>query len=98
MGLPDAEELQLESHLGIEIRLAVQAKRLSRLRAAQKMGLSEDEIVKFYKRAPFDYSVGQLVRFLGCFSLDVKLAATVRERAPEAKKSEQKEEREAAAA
>ncbi len=35
LGLLDAEELQLKSHLGIEIRLVIKAKRLSREQAAQ---------------------------------------------------------------
>lgn len=86
LGLPDAEELQLKSYLGMELRIAVKAKRLSRQRATQKVGMSEDEIAKFYKGAPFDYSVGQLVRFLKCLDLDVKLSATVAERKKVAEK------------
>jgi len=98
LGLPDAEELQLKSYLGMEIRITIKAKRLSRRRAAQKMGMSEDEIAKLYKRAPFDYSVGQLVRFLNSLDRDVELSATVRERVPRIVESAQAKAREAAAA
>ena len=98
LGLPDAEELQLKSYLGMEIRITIKAKRLSRRRAAQKMGMSEDEIAKLYKRAPFDYSVGQLVRFLNSLDRDVELSATVCEHAPKVKEPVQAEERQAVAA
>ena len=98
LGLPGAEEFQLKSYLGMEIRITIKAKRLSRRRAAQKMGMSEDEIVKLYKSAPFDYSVGQLVRFLNSLDRDVELSATVRERAPKIENSVQAQEQEAVAA
>ncbi len=84
LGLPDAEELQLKSYLGMELRIAIKAKRLSRQRAAQKIGMSGDEIARFYKGTPSGYSVGQLVRFLECLGLDVKLSASVTERRMEA--------------
>lgn len=53
LGLPDAEELQLKSHLGIEIRLAIKAKRLSRQQAAQKMGMSKGRDCQSPRQQPF---------------------------------------------
>ena len=98
LGLPDAEELQLKSHLAIEIRLAVKAKRLTRQQAAQKLGISKEEMSTLLDKSPFDYSIGQLVQYLNHLDRDVKLSASVSARAPKAKKAIHKKEREAVAA
>ena len=95
LGLPDAEELHLKSHLGIEIRLAIKAKRLSRQQAAQKMGLTKEELIAFLNGPPFDYSISQLIRFLNNLDRDVRLSASVLERAPRGKKLIKTKEREA---
>ncbi len=80
LGLPDAEELQLKSDLGIEIRLAIKEKRLSRQQAAQKMGLSKEELIELLNGSPFDYSIDQLIHFLDKLDRDVKLSASVLKR------------------
>ncbi len=82
LGLPDAEELQLKSDLGIEIRLAIKEKRLSRQQAAQKMGLGKEELIKLLNGSPFDYSIEQLINFLDKLDRDVKLSASVLKRRP----------------
>ena len=97
LGLPDAEELQLKSHLGIEIRLAIQAKRLSRLRAAQKMGMSKEELISLLDGSIFDFSISQLVRFLNSLDREVKLSTSARER-PAVKKPTRRQGREAVTA
>lgn len=98
LGLPDAEELQLKSHLGIEIRLAIQAKRLSRSRAAQKMGLGKEELIGLLDGSIFDFSISQLVRFLNSLDREVRLSTSARERPAAAKKPAREQDREATAA
>ena len=98
LGLPDAEELQLKSHLGIEIRLAIRAKRLSRPRAAQKMGMSKEELVSLLDGSIFDFSISQLVRFLNSLDREVKLSTSAREHPAAVRKPAHEQDREAAAA
>lgn len=97
LGLPDAEELQLKSQLGIEIRFAMKARRLSRQQAAQEIGISKEELVRLLHGTPFHLSVMQLTGYLGCLGYDVQLFATVRKRTPKARQQGQKK-REAVAA
>lgn len=82
LGLPDAEELQLKSYLGTELRTAIKAKHLSRRRAAQKMGMSKEELIQLLEGSIFNFSVSQLLRFLNFLDRDVELSATVRARSP----------------
>ncbi len=90
LGLPNAEELQLKSQLGIEIRFAMKARRLSRQQAAQEIGISKEELVRLLDGTPFHLSVTELSGYLGCLGYDVQLSATVRKRTPKVKKQVQK--------
>lgn len=98
LGLPDAEELQLKSHLRIEIQLAIKAKRLSRQQAAQKMGLSKEELVNLLEETPFEISLSQLVRHLNSLDREVLLSASVRESVPKVSKRDSEKAREVAVA
>lgn len=90
LGLPDAEELQLKSQLGIEIRYAMKARRLSRQQAAQEIGISKEELVRLLDGTPFHLTVSELSGYLGCLGYDVQLFASVRKRTPNVKKQAQK--------
>ena len=84
MGLPNPEERQLKAHLSIEIEQAIRAKRLSKKRAAQKLGLSASGLAKVIEGDLSDFSIKQLVDYLGCLGREVELSASVREHVPEA--------------
>jgi len=96
LGLPNAEELYLKTTLAIEIQLAIKAKRLTRLRAASKLGISKEQLAALLDDTPFDYSIDQLIGYLNCLGRDVTLSATVSERVPE--KAQEVKEREMAVA
>jgi len=98
LGLPDAEELQLKSHLRIEIQLAIKSKRLSRQQTAQKMGLSREQLIDLLDETPFDISLSQLVRYLNSLDREVLLSASVRESVPKVKKRDPVKAREVVAA
>ena len=97
LGLSNPEERQLKAHLSIAIEDAIKRERLTRKQAAQKMGLTPDDLAKVIEGQLSEFSVGQLITILNCLGREVELSATVRERVPETKKRKQKEEREAVA-
>jgi len=99
LGLPNAEELYLKTTLAIEIQLAIKAKRLTRLRAASKLGISKEQLAALLDDTPFDYSIDQLIGYLNCLGRDVILSASVQARVPKAQeKAQPAAERELAAA
>lgn len=98
LGLPNAEELQLKSQMSIEIEQAIKAKRLTKNQAAVLLRISKEQLGDLLGRGFSDFTLSQLTGYLHCLGYDVQLSATVRERAPEAKKPRQQEAREAVAA
>ncbi len=98
LGLPNPEERQLKAYLVMEIGQAIRSKRLTEKQAAQNFGLGQHNLAELLEGAHSEHSVNQLIQYLNCLGRDVELFATVRERVPETKKREQKEEREAVAA
>lgn len=98
LGLPNPEELQLKATLSIEIEQAIKKKRLTKKQTALLLGLSKEELTHLLGHGFSDLPISQMIDYLRCLGYDVELFATVRERVPEAKKHEQKEEREAVAA
>ncbi len=98
LGLPNPEELQLKATLSIEIEQAIKEKRLTKKQAALLLGLSKEELAHLLGHGFSDLPISQLIGYLRCLEREVELSATVRERVPETKKREQKEEREAIAA
>lgn len=98
LGLPNPEERQLKAYLVMTLREAIEDKGLTEKQAAQTLGLSQPEFSELQDGALAKFSVNQLIEYLNCLGYDVQLSATVRERAPEAKKPRQQEAREAVAA
>jgi predicted XRE-type DNA-binding protein len=80
LGLPDAEELQLKGRLGIEIRRAIQGKRLNYKQAAAKMGIERAQLLHLLDSNSFEYSVDQLIHYLRRLGRDVEITVAVRER------------------
>lgn len=88
----------MKADLAIEIRQAIQDKKLTRKRAAEKMGLSKPEVDQIFDGKYFDFTLNDLVHFLNCLDRDVTLSASVRERPHKAKGQTQEKKREIARA
>lgn len=96
LGLPNPEEKQLKAYLIMEIEHAINGSGLTKKKAAQKLGLSQQSLSELLEGALSDFSISQLVSYLNCLGRDVTLSATVRERAPKAEDHAQKVEPDAA--
>ena len=98
LGLPNPEECQLKAYLIMEIEHAIRDEKLTKVQAAQKLGLSRHEFSELLEGALSQYSVNQLIQYLNCLNRDVTLFASVQERAPEAKNHARKVQQETVAA
>ncbi len=87
LGLPNPEERQLKAYLSMEIEEAIKSKRLSKKKAALKLGVTQECLAELLEGALSQFSINQLIGYLHCLGRDVTLSASVRVAVPEAKET-----------
>lgn len=64
LGLPNPEERQMKSLLAIQIRESIEQQGLTQTQAAQRIGLSEQEMAAIFRSRLSELSLDQLFRCL----------------------------------
>lgn len=78
LGLPDADELLLKSHIVITMRQLIKARKLTQTEAATRIGNGQPDLSHFLRGRFRGYSAERLMRMLTAFDHDVEI--TVRPR------------------
>ena len=78
LGLPDAEELDTKVRLAVELNRLLKVRRLSQVRAATLLGISQPKVsaLKYYKLGGF--SVERLMVLLTTMGIDVEIRIKAR--------------------
>ena len=76
LGLPNPEERQLKADLWIQIRQAIQDKKLSRAQAMRTLGLSKEEFAHLDKGPSAHFTLDQLFHWLTRLGLTVEVRVT----------------------
>jgi len=78
LGLPDAEELDTKVRLAVELNRLLKVRRLSQVRAATLLGISQPKVsaLKYYKLEGF--SVDRLMVLLTTMGIDVEIRIKAR--------------------
>lgn len=97
LGRPDPEEHLLKAKLVSRIQRLLDERGMTDAQAAESFDMTPANVDRMLRGGFRGIPIDQLIHYLRCLGYDVELSATVRERAPEAKKREQKEERKAVA-
>lgn len=78
LGLPDADELLLKSHIVITLRQLIKARKLTQTEAAKRIGIGQPDLSNLLRGRFRGYSAERLMRMLTAFDHDVEI--TVRPR------------------
>lgn len=73
LGLPDAETHLLKAQLVARIDAILRARRLTQIRAAALLGLSQPDVSRLLRGDFRDYSVERLLRLLTALGRDVEI-------------------------
>lgn len=83
LGLPNPEERQVKSLLAIQIRELVEQQGLTQANAAQRVGLSEQEMSAVFRSRLSELSLDQLFRCLTRLGHSVEVRVMTEQKTPE---------------
>jgi len=84
LGLPDAEDMLLKSHIVIELRRLIAQRKLTQTAAAKVVGVSQADLSKILRGHFRGYSEAKLMRMLTAFGQDIEITTRPHRKSGEA--------------